>query len=83
MNTKGFSDNSSESQSEHTETSVKAKIIIYCLRALALLPLGALYILSDIAYIILYKIVGYRRKVVRENLRLAFPDKSESELKNI
>lgn len=42
-----------------------------------------LFALSDLIYFIIYYIVGYRRKVVRQNLRLAFPDKSDEALKII
>lgn len=42
-----------------------------------------LYMLSDILYIILYYVVGYRKKVVRYNLKISFPEKSEQELKII
>lgn len=37
-----------------------------------------LYVLSDFAYFILYKVIRYRVKVVRENLMQAFPDKPEA-----
>ena len=37
------------------------------------------YLLSDILYLIVYYLVGYRRKVVRENLAACFPDKTERE----
>jgi Kdo2-lipid IVA lauroyltransferase/acyltransferase len=46
---------------------------------LSLLPMRVLYILSDFCYLLLYKIFGYRKKVVSENLKLAFPDKSAHE----
>ncbi|MBQ3634454.1 MAG: lysophospholipid acyltransferase family protein [Bacteroidales bacterium] len=52
-------------------------------RAFSRLPLGFLYLLSDFVYLILYKIASYRVKVVRENLLIAFPDKSRQELKAI
>lgn len=42
-----------------------------------------LYILSDILYFPLYYIVHYRRKLVSENLRKAFPDKTDKELKQL
>jgi Kdo2-lipid IVA lauroyltransferase/acyltransferase len=48
-----------------------------------LLPMRILYIFSDILYFILYYVVSYRRKVVAENLRNSFPDKSAPELKSI
>ena len=53
------------------------------MRLLAGLPLGFLYLLSDIAYPFLYYIIRYRRRLVRENLRYAFPEKSQQELVGI
>jgi KDO2-lipid IV(A) lauroyltransferase len=38
-----------------------------------------LYLLSDGIYGIVYYGIGYRRKVVMDNLRQAFPEKSEAE----
>lgn len=46
----------------------------------ALLPMRALYVLSDIFYFFAYIVVGYRKRVVRRNIRSAFPDKSLKEL---
>jgi KDO2-lipid IV(A) lauroyltransferase len=40
-----------------------------------------LYLLSDILYFIVYKIVRYRLKVVRMNLSKSFPEKSVQELR--
>lgn len=48
-----------------------------------MLPFRVLYFFSDIIYYLLYYIVGYRKKVVYGNLRLAFPDKSEEEITTI
>jgi Kdo2-lipid IVA lauroyltransferase/acyltransferase len=48
-----------------------------------LLPLRILYILSDIFYPIIYYVVGYRKAVVRTNLKKSFPDKTEKELRRI
>ncbi|MBE6301519.1 MAG: acetyltransferase [Parabacteroides distasonis] len=42
----------------------------------ALLPMKALYLLSDILYVIIYKVVRYRVKVVHQNMKAAFPNKS-------
>lgn len=50
---------------------------------LSLLPMRALYILSDFFYFLFYYIIGYRKEVVLNNLKLAFPEKSEKELKAI
>mgnify|MGYP003138071901 CR=1 FL=1 len=43
------------------------------------LPFRILYLLSDGVYLLLYRIIGYRKKVVRQNLALAFPEKSKTE----
>ena len=53
------------------------------MRLLARLPLGVLYLLSDLAYPILYYIIRYRRRLVRENLRCSFPEKSPEEILRI
>lgn len=49
----------------------------------ALLPMNILYVLSDVFYVIIYKVLGYRKKVVRNNLAAAFPDKSDAERRKI
>lgn len=58
-------------------------VVYGLLYLLSLLPLRVLFLFSDFAYIILYYIVGYRKKVVHYNLSIAFPDKPESERKEI
>jgi len=50
---------------------------------ISILPFKVLYIFSDFLSFILYNIIGYRKKVVLDNLKLAFPDKSEKELLKI
>ena len=55
----------------------------HLMRLLARLPLGVLYLLSDLAYPILYYIIRYRRRLVRENLRNSFPEKNEEEILSI
>ena len=49
----------------------------------AILPLPILYAFSDILYVIIYKLAGYRVKVVRRNLSASFPDKSTEELRTL
>lgn len=49
----------------------------------SLLPMRVLYALSDLIYLCLYKLAGYRTKVVRKNLAQSFPEKSQEELKQI
>lgn len=45
----------------------------------AILPMRLLYILSDILYLFIYYVIGYRKKVVRANMAAAFPEKSTAE----
>ena len=49
----------------------------------SLLPLWVHYLISDVLYLFIYKIVGYRTAVVRKNLSSSFPNKSEEELRDI
>ena len=46
---------------------------------LSILPLRVLYFISDGIYILLYYVIGYRKKVVRNNLKLSFPEKTDKE----
>jgi len=50
---------------------------------ITLLPLPVLYIFSDLLYVVLYYIISYRRKVVADNLKNSFPEKTEEERKTI
>lgn len=47
------------------------------------LPLPLLYLLAHILYLFVYHVTRYRRAVVRENLKNAFPDKSVAERRAI
>ena len=47
---------------------------------LSRLPMRILYMKSDFFYFLIYYVFGYRKQVVLDNLRLAFPDKPEEEL---
>ncbi|HET7899150.1 MAG TPA: lipid A biosynthesis acyltransferase, partial [Flavisolibacter sp.] len=50
---------------------------------LSLLPLRVLFLFSDLAYVVLYYFIGYRKKVVLSNLAIAFPEKTEEVRKQI
>lgn len=50
---------------------------------LSRLPFRILYLFSDFVFFLLYTIIGYRKKVVWNNLKLIFPEKSDEELKRI
>ena len=58
-----------------------AYIILYpFLWLISILPFNLLYLVSDAVYILIYHILGYRKKVVTSNLKLAFPKKSAKEI---
>ena len=46
---------------------------------ITLMPLKVLYLFSDLFFILLYYFPGYRKKIVRENLINAFPEKPSKE----
>lgn len=50
---------------------------------LSLLPFPILYLFSDFLYILLFRVLGYRKNVVLNNLRNAFPNKTEKEIQLI
>ena len=50
---------------------------------LSLLPFWVHYLLSDFLYVVVYRLLGYRRAVVRGNLESSFPEKSVEELRQI
>ncbi|WP_299781731.1 lysophospholipid acyltransferase family protein [uncultured Formosa sp.] len=61
-----------------------AYILVYpIIWLISILPFRLLYAFSDGLYVLLYHIIGYRRKTVKENLDLVFPNKSETEKKRI
>ena len=60
-----------------------SKLVYYIFYLVSLLPFRVLYILSDITYWLIYKLWGYRRLVVRNNLVSSFPEKNIDEIKDI
>lgn len=63
------------------------KILYYIVLAVwylfSLLPMKVHYLNADLLFWLLFKVVGYRRKVVWQNLTTSFPEKSEEELRRI
>ncbi len=49
------------------------------LRGFSLLPLRVLYLFSDFFYALVFYVLKYRRKVTLDNLKIAFPDKTDKE----
>lgn len=58
--------------------------LLYCFfYMVSLLPYRALYAVSDFFYIIVYYIIGYRKKTVRKNIASSFPEKTPEERHSI
>ena len=54
-------------------------ILYAILYAVSLLPFFMLYAISDFFYLVIYRLFGYRKKVVFSNLDIAFPEKSKEQ----
>lgn len=50
---------------------------------IAMIPFPLLYLLSDFLSFLVFRLFGYRKRVILDNLRNSFPDKSEAEIKKI
>jgi KDO2-lipid IV(A) lauroyltransferase len=59
------------------------KLTVAFLKALSYLPFPILYVLSDLFFLVVFYLVGYRKKVVFRNLRNSFPEKTEQEVYEI
>ncbi len=59
------------------------KVLYHLIHALwymfSLLPLAVLYVLADVLYFLVAHIVKYRGKVIKKNIREAFPEMTEAE----
>jgi KDO2-lipid IV(A) lauroyltransferase len=56
--------------------------VVFCY-LLSPLPLRLHYLIADIAYVLIYHVIRYRRRVVWQNLTSSFPEKDEAELRRI
>jgi Kdo2-lipid IVA lauroyltransferase/acyltransferase len=55
----------------------------FFLSSFRLIPFWLLYRISDMTRFLLFVVIGYRKKVILENLQRAFPEKSKSEIRQI
>ena len=58
-------------------------LVVAIVYPLSLLPFAVLYLLSDFFFVLVYYVVRYRRKIVSDNLRNAFPDMSDKEREKV
>lgn len=59
------------------------RVLRFLLHSIARLPWSVLYLFSDLLFFFVYHMFWYRRNLVRKNLSLAFPEKSEQEILDI
>lgn len=58
-------------------------IVLPFIYLISLLPFPLFYGVCDVMFLLLYYVIGYRKKVVLQNLQNAFPDKSAKEIEQI
>lgn len=59
------------------------RLVYPIILGISILPWRIFYFFSTCIYLLVYYILRYRRKTVTENLKLAFPEKSDKEIKHI
>lgn len=64
-------------------TKLQFKLLYSWVRVHSLLPMRVLYVLSDVFYVLIYRVARYRLKVVRRNMKASFPEKSKAELRKL
>lgn len=62
---------------------MSAVVYYLVIKPLSYLPLRILYVVSDLLYLVIYKLVGYRTEVVKQNIRNSFPNLTKKEQKKI
>ena len=62
---------------------IVGKTGIFFLNIFGLLPLWLMYLFADVFYVISYHLIGYRKKIVLQNLQNSFPEKSKKEIGQI
>lgn len=60
-----------------------ASVLIFFIMLLGLIPFFLIYPFSDLMFWVLYGILGYRRKVVNDNLSKCFPNLDKMSLKRL
>ena len=53
------------------------------INGVARLPMGALYVLADVTFFLLYHVIRYRRTVAEKNIRESFPEYDAKQVKEV
>lgn len=65
------------------KSELKSNIGIRILKGIAKMPFWSIYLLSDIFYLFVYYVIGYRKKIVYQNLKNSFPVRNNKEINSI
>jgi KDO2-lipid IV(A) lauroyltransferase len=60
-----------------------AGIFYFFMFLIGLIPFWVIYLFSDITRFVLHRIIGYRKKVIVQNLKASFPEISKQELNKV
>ena len=58
-------------------------IVFGFINLISRLPFWVLHRISDLLFVLMYYVVGYRKSMVLKNIKISFPDKSEKEARRI
>jgi len=72
-----------ETERSNFYTRVFRYFYITVLKGISYLPFPLLYLFSDFLAFLMYRVIRYRREVVRINLERSFPEKSPKEIRTI
>lgn len=64
-------------------TTLLYYLLLPLIYGISWLPFKALYHLSDFLNLVLFQLIGYRKKIIHQNLKNSFPDKSDLEIQQI
>ena len=67
-------------EKKQTLRTIGQRLVVFLLKMFSFLPFWLLYLISDVLYLLMVYVIGYRRKVIDENIRYSFPEKSKEEL---
>ena len=60
-----------------------AHLGVFLLKILGYVPFWLIYLWADLLFLILFYLIGYRKKTVIQNLKNSFPDKPDEEIRKI
>ena len=55
----------------------------FLLQILSRLPLAVLYCIASVLYFFIYRVMGFRRELVRQNLQRSFPDRAREDIETL